>query len=154
MQVILGDLNYRIHHEASAVKRLVKIHDLDELAKFDEFQQAPLFCKELKGFEEGPLTFDPTYKYNKGSNEYDSSNKQRTPAWCDRILFRSDNNLSQVYYGRSEINLSDHRPVLALFEVKVRKINHEAKHEVKEQLIQKFKSISQSNLLSPRKEES
>ncbi len=52
------------------MRRLVKIHDLGELAKFDEFHQAILadgVCKELKGFEEGPLTFDPTYKYNKDS---------------------------------------------------------------------------------------
>ena len=94
VQVIFGDLNYRIDLENSAVKRLVKIHDLDELAKFDEFQHASLYCKDLSHFSEGPLTFDPTYKYNKGSDDYDDSSKQRTPAWCDRILFRSDNNLS------------------------------------------------------------
>lgn len=75
VQVFLGDLNYRIHHDDSAVKRLVKLHDLGELAQFDELQHARLYCKELKGFEEGPLTFDPTYKYNKGSDEYDSSSK-------------------------------------------------------------------------------
>ena len=40
-------MNYRIHLEDSAVKRLVKIHDLDELAKFDEFQHVPLHSKEM-----------------------------------------------------------------------------------------------------------
>lgn len=106
------------------MRRLVKLHDLDELAKFDELKQTSLQCKEIKGFEEGPLTFDPTYKYYKDSDDFDD---KRTPAWCDRILYRSHNNLTQVYYGRADIKQSDHRPVLALFEVKVRKINQEAK---------------------------
>jgi hypothetical protein len=36
-------------------------------------------------------------------------------------------NLTQIYYGRSEIKISDHRPVIGLFEAKIRKINEEAK---------------------------
>ena len=88
--------------------------------------------------KEGSLTFDPTYKYNHNSDQYDTSRKRRAPAWCDRILYEGDNNIIQVYYGRSEIKLSDHRPVLALFEAKIRKINQKVKQEVKEQLIQKF----------------
>ena len=80
-------------------------------------------CKLLQDFQEGPLTFEPTYKYDHDSDEYDTSSKKRTPAWCDRIFYHSDNNLSQLYYGRKELRVSDHRPVLALFEVKVRKIN-------------------------------
>ena len=36
----------------------------------------------LRSFEEAPITFAPTYKYNPGSDEYDSSEKRRIPAWC------------------------------------------------------------------------
>jgi len=44
---------------------------------------------------EGPLTFPPTYKFDKNvpASElrplpYDSSDKKRVPAWTDRIFWR------------------------------------------------------------------
>lgn len=57
------------------------------------------------------------------------------PAWCDRILYGTDSNLTQIYYGRAEIKLSDHRPVFGLFEAKIRKINEAAKTEIEEKLV-------------------
>ncbi|KAJ9483655.1 hypothetical protein VN97_g9737 [Penicillium thymicola] len=43
-----------------------------------------------KGWREGDIAFLPTYKYDVGSVAmFDSSEKQRGPSWCDRILFRT-----------------------------------------------------------------
>ncbi len=45
----------------------------------------------FRGMREGPITFRPTYKFDKASANpfaYDSSEKRRVPAWCDRIFFR------------------------------------------------------------------
>lgn len=42
----------------------------------------------FREFQEGPLTFAPTYKYDPGTEMFDSSAKQRTPSYTDRILFK------------------------------------------------------------------
>ena len=38
---------------------------------------------------EGPLHFRPTYKFDKNSDDYDTSAKHRVPAWTDRILYKA-----------------------------------------------------------------
>ncbi|KAI5292614.1 hypothetical protein KEM52_006201 [Ascosphaera acerosa] len=43
-----------------------------------------------EGWREGPITFLPTYKYDIGEvGVFDTSKKQRAPSWCDRILYRT-----------------------------------------------------------------
>lgn len=42
----------------------------------------------FRGFLEGKVTFAPTYKYDLFSDDYDTSEKCRTPAWTDRVLWR------------------------------------------------------------------
>ena len=90
----------------------------------------------LKTCQEGQLTFDPTYKYDIGTSTYDTSANLRVPAWCDRVIFsQTAPTLSLLKYGRAEIDLSDHKPVYALFKTKVRKINEEAKALIEESLL-------------------
>ena len=75
-----------------------------------------------KRFEEGVINFKPTFKYDDDSDVYDTSKKMRVPSWTDRILYKPDNS-KIVYYGRREARFSDHRPVLGIFECRVKKIN-------------------------------
>ena len=42
--------------------------------------------------------------------------------------------MTQILYGRTELKLSDHRPVYGLFEAKIRKINEEKMLELEEKL--------------------
>ncbi len=42
----------------------------------------------FQGYSEGELNFAPTYKYDEFSDDYDTSDKCRTPAWCDRVLWK------------------------------------------------------------------
>ncbi|KAE8148585.1 phosphatase family protein [Aspergillus avenaceus] len=49
-----------------------------------------------EGWREGSITFLPTYKYDVGSvAKFDSSEKHRGPSWCDRVLYRTRQDLLQ-----------------------------------------------------------
>ncbi|KAM0728759.1 Inositol polyphosphate 5-phosphatase E [Formica fusca] len=95
----------------------------------------------LRGFEEAPITFPPTYKYDPGTQNFDSSSKQRTPAYTDRILFKgkghtrgyirrvSHESASShkdgaieclVYDSVPSICTSDHKPVWGVFKTTLR----------------------------------
>ena len=54
-----------------------------------EVQEALNTSVVLNQFKEGPVTFLPTYKYDRGTHNFDTSRKQRVPAWTDRILYKS-----------------------------------------------------------------
>lgn len=75
----------------------------------------------------GPkLIFGPPSrsKYDTGTTTYDTSQKHRVPSWCDRILYRSDQDtIKPLDYRRFEATISDHRPVAGFFTVSVRKIS-------------------------------
>jgi len=73
----------------------------------------------FEDYEEGPLFFHPTYRYDVGTDNYDTSEKSRIPAWTDRILYRGSS-LDLSVYSRAELKGSDHRPVFALMKADVR----------------------------------
>ncbi|KAL9933319.1 hypothetical protein V8E36_008037 [Tilletia maclaganii] len=86
-----GDLNYRIDQHRDTTISLIKQRQLDVLLSLDQLrtQMATNPTCRLRYFTEAyPLNFIPTYKYDKGTHDWDTSNKQRIPAWCDRILWR------------------------------------------------------------------
>ncbi|KAF8905753.1 Endonuclease/exonuclease/phosphatase [Gymnopilus junonius] len=124
-----GDLNYRIDHRRDAIIAGVHAGDLNALLQHDQLLREIRFNRgcRLRGFSEGPITFKPTYKYDPFSDEYDSSEKRRSPAWCDRVLWRTRvaTRVRQVSYRRYEVNVSDHRPVSAAFEVRVKNFDRE-----------------------------
>jgi hypothetical protein len=123
-----GDLNYRIAMDRKEVLELLKRKDKaaawETLQVHDQLKRQniinPLF--KLLWFKEPTLAFDPTYKYDRGTDHYDSSEKKRVPAWCDRILCRS-NMAHNIYYRRHEVKASDHRPISAAYDIKVKEID-------------------------------
>ena len=42
----------------------------------------------FREFSEGKTFFAPTYKYDLFCDDYDTSEKKRTPAWTDRVLWK------------------------------------------------------------------
>lgn len=126
--IVNGDLNYRIDTMGrDAVVSAVKAGNLEKLLERDQLlvskRKNPGF--RLRAFQEMPITFNPTYKYDVGSDTYDTSEKKRAPAWCDRILYRDGHitkRIKQFDYRRHEVRVSDHRPVSALFEMTIKSI--------------------------------
>ena len=64
---------------------------LSSLLVHDQLHSQMLSRKAFyDGWREGTIDFLPTYKYDVGSvGMFDSSEKQRGPSWCDRILYRT-----------------------------------------------------------------
>ena len=64
---------------------------ISSLIVHDQLQEQMRLRKAFHdGWQEGPVKFLPTYKYDVGSvGMFDSSEKKRAPSWCDRILFRT-----------------------------------------------------------------
>lgn len=50
----------------------------------------------FKNFIEGPICFPPTYKYDVFSDDYDTSEKQRAPAWTDRVLWKRRKQIQDI----------------------------------------------------------
>ncbi|KIM20483.1 hypothetical protein M408DRAFT_12984 [Serendipita vermifera MAFF 305830] len=121
-----GDLNYRIEQRRDAVIANIQAGKLNHLLQYDqllhELKTNPTF--RLQTFTEPPITFAPTYKYDPHSDNYDTSEKRRIPAWCDRILYRSRDasRIENLWYGRYEPDISDHRPVCGAYRVVVKKV--------------------------------
>ncbi|ROT80516.1 putative synaptojanin-1 [Penaeus vannamei] len=82
-----GDFNYRINLSRDEVLELVQRREWSVLLQHDQLKQSYAEEKCFKGFIEGDIAFAPTYKYDLFSDDYDTSEKSRIPAWTDRVLF-------------------------------------------------------------------
>lgn len=98
--------------------------DWPTLLQFDQLKVQQAQGNTFVNYVEGEVNFPPTYKYDLFSDDYDTSEKCRAPAWTDRVLFRKRRDHGQnpgqiAYYGRAELKQSDHRPVMAFIDVDI-----------------------------------
>ncbi|KAL5111754.1 Synaptojanin-1 [Taenia crassiceps] len=145
-----GDLNYRINLPNEEVKTLISRSAWSDLQCSDQLLVQRKADAVFKGFNEGPLCFAPTYKYDLFCDDYDTSEKARSPSWTDRVLWRRANinfkkaptNIDPadqillknllVYY-RAEIKTSDHRPVAAVFDIDIQVVEPTKRRKVIEE---------------------
>ncbi|XP_037492946.1 type I inositol polyphosphate 5-phosphatase 2 isoform X2 [Jatropha curcas] len=118
-----GDLNYRLNMLDTDIRKLVALKQWDELINNDQLSKELRNGHVFEGWKEGVINFPPTYKYEINTDRYVGENpkegeKKRSPAWCDRILWLG-RGIKQLSYNRTEIMLSDHRPVSSMFLVEV-----------------------------------
>lgn len=131
--ILNGDLNYRIDTMGrDTVVKAVNTNNISKLLERDQLlvsrRRNPGF--RVRAFKEYPIAFAPTYKYDVGSDRYDTSEKRRAPAWCDRILYRGAGKIKQLDYRRHELWISDHRPVSGLFKMRIKTVSAEKRAEV------------------------
>lgn len=131
----MGDLNYRINMEDSVVRRCIKSKNYMELSKHDQLIGQMKLGRVFNKFVEAPLTFAPTFKIKIGENEY---KENRIPAWCDRVLFKTERNhfVEVKKYTSHEIYSSDHKPVSCLLNVDVQRVDTVKKGVVEQYLDQ------------------
>eukprot|EP00667_Euglena_gracilis_P011284 EG_transcript_11510 len=82
-----GDLNFRVDLDYPTALAAITRGELQPLRDADQLLKARQAGRCFVGFSEGPLSFPPTYKFDKGTTTYDTSFKRRTPSWTDRVLW-------------------------------------------------------------------
>ena len=91
--VLFGDMNFRLQEkEFDEVTELLGEGKLQQLLKLDQLQLEQIKGEEspsrLCEFMEMGITFQPSYRYHTGSDDFTDGSKCRVPAWCDRVLWR------------------------------------------------------------------
>jgi inositol polyphosphate 5-phosphatase INPP5B/F len=127
--------------QTDKVIQLAERNTLDELLHLDQLNIERKGGRVFQDFDEGPIQFPPTYKYQPGTDVYDTrpEKKIRAPAWTDRILWRTADDASQVHlfsYNRSERpNCSDHKAVYSTMQITVKDVIPQRRDAVYEELM-------------------
>lgn len=116
----IGDLNYRLDGPEMTQEFVnSKDRDYNQLYQYDQLYVEKRRARIFRDYKEGKILFPPTYKYNPGTDEWDSSEKSRAPAWCDRILWKGQWIELLRYDSVMQLRKSDHKPVYSHFIVQV-----------------------------------
>ncbi|KAK5694785.1 hypothetical protein LTR97_009375 [Elasticomyces elasticus] len=142
--ILNGDLNYRI--DTMGRDTVIKHVQQGNLSRLLERDQLLLSRKKnpgfrLRAFQENPIMFAPTYKYNLHSDDYDNSEKRRAPAWCDRILYRGLGKVKLEEYKRWEVRVSDHRPVSGRLRCRVKTVDSGLRAQVVDVVKDEFDAV-------------
>lgn len=135
----LGDFNYRLAGLArKEVEDFLIANKITELSNHDQLKLQMSHRKVFHGFKEGNISFRPSYKYDTGSDRWDSSEKSRVPSWCDRILWKhkdAEDVKLLLYDCRMQMQISDHKPVVALFQIAIKVVDKARKKKIYERVL-------------------
>jgi endonuclease/exonuclease/phosphatase family metal-dependent hydrolase len=117
---IMGDLNFRVNLDRQEIVKLSEQKNFEKIIQHDQLTIAKNGGKAFKDYTEGQVNFPPTYKYGKGTNQFNLSEPlhKRSPAYTDRVLYKNSKkvHLKLEHYGMGALVDSDHRPVTAIFD--------------------------------------
>jgi len=144
-----GDFNYRIGTSNERARQLIDAKDFGKLYENDQLNLQMVHGRTFPHYSESMPKFLPTYKFDPGTDTYDTSEKARIPAWCDRILTKGDN-LRQLHYDSAPLKFSDHRPVWGLFQCQINVIDQATKDRISEELYMKRRAAVQGQSSSAK----
>uniref|UniRef100_A0A1I7RPX1 IPPc domain-containing protein n=1 Tax=Bursaphelenchus xylophilus TaxID=6326 RepID=A0A1I7RPX1_BURXY len=133
-----GDLNFRIQRKDAAEiikseleEKLFKEKiNFDFLLHHDELTVEKTKGLIFHGFREGIITFPPTHKFYRNTNQFVSN---RIPSYTDRVLYWS-RDPSAIYPIRYDcvwaLTVSDHKPVYCTFKMRVLRKRNDASGSV------------------------
>lgn len=120
----IGDMNYRLNDiDIDQAKQLFLEKNFRLLMQTDQLRLQKKRKKIFLDYTEGAIRFPPTYKYDPGTDDLDSSEKRRIPAWCDRILWKGNDCVQLSYDSIHELKFSDHKPVTSMLSVQLKEFN-------------------------------
>ncbi|KAL7746825.1 Inositol-1,4,5-trisphosphate 5-phosphatase 1 [Sorochytrium milnesiophthora] len=146
----LGDFNYRINLENDECRTLIDQGDVTSLLHYDQLLDQMHTGQAFVGYKEGAVAFLPTYKYDNGTDRYDTRQasldfqtlpSNRVPAWCDRILYAGPH-VALLEYARAELRVSDHKPVKALFKAQCTIVDRARRKAISDQAYQQRSGIA------------
>lgn len=139
--LVLGDLNYRVQVPYKVALDHIETNNMKPFIHKDQLvEEMRKNRPPWRGFNEGPITFLPTYRFDMGSLfQYDTSAKLRVPAFTDRVLWHSREEQSHQprllrYTSLMHVVSSDHKPIVAAFRIPVRVLDNQKMDHVRSQL--------------------
>ena len=150
-----GDINTRLNLaiDNPELLELIKYHsedmntDFNSLIKFDQFSQYQKENIVIAEMDEAKINFSPTYKYNIGNTQYDTS--KRIPSWCDRIFFKKYSETKPLAYNKCLLTISDHQPIYGLYKITVDIVDNVKRQKILDEIIkEKNKEDSITNNLN------
>ncbi|KAH8077005.1 hypothetical protein JL720_10306 [Aureococcus anophagefferens] len=110
----LGDLNYRVREGIATAECFARAEARDDafLLANDQLNLERAAGRVFAGFDEGPIGFPVTYKYEAGTSRLEQrpEKKLRAPAWCDRVLWKSRRAVAlEDYDSDMSLEPSDHK---------------------------------------------
>uniref|UniRef100_A0A3Q3DHH4 Inositol polyphosphate-5-phosphatase Ka n=1 Tax=Hippocampus comes TaxID=109280 RepID=A0A3Q3DHH4_HIPCM len=126
-----GDLNFRIQdHGLHFVRTCISNQNYSLLWNKDQLIMMKEKEKLLQEFEEGPLDFQPTYKFDVNTDTYDS---RVSPAYCSKTAAKGSTTPQEaeeypleirqdLYTSNMDYSTSDHKPVTGIFTLKLKKM--------------------------------
>ncbi|XVE76660.1 hypothetical protein DITRI_Ditri12bG0191800 [Diplodiscus trichospermus] len=159
MVVFFGDFNYRLFGISyDEARDFVSQRCFDWLREKDQLRAEMKAGKVFQGMREALIRFPPTYKFERhrqGLAGYDSGEKKRIPAWCDRVIYRDNRSgtMSEcslecpivssilMYEACMDVTESDHKPVRCKFHCTIAHVDRSVRRQAFGEIIRSNKKV-------------